>query len=86
MALVRIDSILGYGSAFLVPLAVGQSVAVRFDVPPPDTAGSTPPGRLTALRPGEKFRADLEEPGETLPGAVARRAYQVRSFQRISTR
>ena len=76
MALVRVDSVLGYGAGFLNPIASGQRITVRFD----------PPQAGTGVRPGERFRADLEEPGETVPGPGGRPPFRVSSLQKMNVK
>lgn len=72
-AIVRVDSVLGYGAGFLNPIASGQRITVRFD----------PPQAGMDLTPGEQFRADLEEPGEALPGPGGRPPFRVSSLRKL---
>ena len=74
MALVRVDSVLGYGAGFLNPIASGQRITVRFD----------PPQAGMGVSPGEQFRADLEEPGETVLGPGGLPPFRVSSWQRMN--
>jgi hypothetical protein len=74
VALVRVDSVLGYGAGFLNPIASGQRITVRFD----------PPQAGTGVSLGEQFRADLEEPGETVLGPGGRPPFRVSSLQRMN--
>lgn len=60
-AKVRVDSVLGYGSAFPGALASGQEIEVRFlyTLGPSREAFPAETTSLPGLGPGERFSADL---------------------------
>jgi len=63
LAVVRIDSILGYGSAFTDPLAVGNEISVlfQFTLSPTKDIFPTLQQHYPGLMVGSVLRADLEE-------------------------
>jgi hypothetical protein len=63
LAVVRIDSILGYGSAFTNPLAVGNEISVlfQFTLNPTKDIFPTLQQHYPGLTVGSVFRTDLEE-------------------------
>jgi len=79
---VRVDSIVGYGSAFPQPFAGGQIVRVRF------TCTLGPTGRifpamnpaLPGLSAGDQFRADIV--GTPAPGAANESMFTVESYEK----
>lgn len=71
VAEVRVDEILGYGSAFGTPLAAGKNIRIKFTY----TTGPTqelfpamlPP--LPGLKVGTKFQADISAAGPSIGGS-----------------
>ncbi len=74
-ATVRVDSVLGYGSAFPYPLTPGETVRVRFAFTLGPTATILPSvsPAYPGLSIGSRFKADMEgtpAPGRTAGAAV----------------
>jgi hypothetical protein len=62
-ATVRVDSVLGYGSAFGAPVAVAAQIAVHFAFTVAPTTSDLFPNmteRLPGLQVGSKFQTDIE--------------------------
>ena len=79
-ATVRIDEVLGYGSAFSTPLAAGGTLPVRFTLTLAPSAVVFPemnPG-LPGLTAGDSFAADIEGGGPAIGGAA--RLFTVRTY------
>jgi len=83
--IVRIDSILGYGSSFGNPLAVGQRVNVHFAFTLAPTTKDLFPN-MTETYPGlelnSRFRADVESPPE-MNTSADRIFYQVYDYVKL---
>ena len=83
--IVRIDSILGYGSSFGNPLAVGQRVNVHFAFALAPTTKDLFPN-MTETYPGlelnSRFRADVESPPE-INTSADRIFYQVYDYVKL---
>ena len=72
-AVVRIDSILGYGSSFGAPLSIGQQVTMHFmfTLNPTKELFKDMAMSLPGLKVGSRFRADVEGGAEQTNAARA---------------
>jgi len=68
LAIVRIDKVHGYGSAFNKPLAVGNEITVlfKFSLSPTQNIVPNLERHYPGLSAGSSFQADMESPPETL--------------------
>ena len=85
-AIVRIDSILGYGSAFGSPLALNKQIAIRFGFTLAPTTKELFPNmtnRLPGLEIGSKFQSDLESQNE-MRSAGTQSWYLVYDYKRLN--
>jgi hypothetical protein len=84
--LVRVDSILGYGSAFGSPLALKEEINVHFAFTLAATSKDLFPNmteRLPGLEIGARFEADVESRNE--PGMGERRAsYIIQEYTKMN--
>lgn len=83
---VRVDSILGYGSAFGKPLVVTKVVNVRFAFTLAATTKDLFPTmteRLPGLEVGARFQADLESQNEIGSGG-RNTSYAIQEYQKIN--
>jgi hypothetical protein len=82
---VRIDSVLGYGSAFPHPLATGNVVRVKFAYtlsPTKEIYPEMDPG-FPGLRVGSTLRADMRSEGEMGPGETAKGRYIIYAYEAL---
>lgn len=83
---VRVDSVIGYGSSFANPVAVAQRIDVRFAFTIAATTEELFPNmtdRLPGLHIGERFQTDLESRNEiSLDGR--RQPYLVHFYEVLS--
>ncbi len=85
-ALVRVDSILGYGSAFRNPLPLHGQVSVRFAwtlAPTTEDLFPNMTDRLPGLVTGSTFRSDVESNVE-MNSAGGRGWYVVKTYKRLN--
>ncbi len=75
-ATIRVDSVLGYGAAFLRPLAVNSQINVRFVLTVGPTTSELFPNmtdRMPGIQIGGKFQTDVEsreEMGQATTGPI----------------
>ncbi len=84
--IVRVDSILGYGSAFGNPIAVNGQLEVRFAFTvAPTTSGLFPNVTqvLPGLQLGTKFQTDIESQNEPSIGE-RRSSYVIEDYKRLN--
>ncbi|HTP12598.1 MAG TPA: hypothetical protein VMM37_03185 [Bacteroidota bacterium] len=85
-AVVRVDSILGYGSAFGTPMPVHGHVPVRFAftlAPTTEDVFPTMTSRLPGLSVGSSFRTDIESRAEMSPEGN-RSSYVIYTYERTN--
>jgi hypothetical protein len=84
-ATVIVDSILGYGSAFGNPLAVGRHIYVRFELTTAPTTSDLFPNtcvRLPGVSVGTRIRTDLEARLE-MGGSEGGTRYRIQQYERL---
>jgi hypothetical protein len=84
--IVRVDSIIGYGSAFGSPIAVNTEIEVRFAFTVAPTNKDLFPNltqRLPGLRLGTRFQTDIESQHELGVG-VRHPSYLVQMYKRLN--
>ena len=85
-AIVRVDSVLGYGSAFGNPIAVGAQIPVRLAFTLAPTTKELFPNmteRLPGLKVGAKFQTDLEARNEMGTGE-RRSSYLIQDYEKLN--
>lgn len=83
---VRVDSVLGYGSAFGNPLAPGNAISVHFAFTLSFTSEELFPTmtqRLPGLAVGSKFQADVESRLTPAPGQEGG-SYVIQGYQKLN--
>lgn len=82
IAVVKIDEILGYGSAFGTPLKKGKEIRVqfRYTLGPTKEHFPTMSPELPGLTVGSKFQADVRAPAATIAGEPQTSTFSVGTY------
>ncbi len=81
MATVRVDSVIGYGSAFGGTVGVGSEISVKFSytLGPSQEVFPDQSMSLPGMKMGSRFQADVQSAGEMLAGGGAK--YTIGSYE-----